>query len=52
LMQLQSGISINLINILQALVIIFVAADPIVRWLYRIRQRGAGQVIFTRGWGG
>jgi simple sugar transport system permease protein len=52
LMQLQSGISINLINILQALVIIFVAADPIVRWLYRIRQRSQGQVVFTRGWGG
>lgn len=52
LMQLQSGISINLINIVQALVIVFVAADQIVRWLYRIRHRGEGQVVFTRGWGG
>ncbi|MBF6612164.1 MAG: ABC transporter permease [Chloroflexi bacterium] len=52
LMQLQSGISINLINIIQALVIIFVAADQIVRWLYRIRRSGMGQVVFTRGWGG
>lgn len=52
LMQLQTGISINLINIIQALVIIFVAADQIVRWIYRIRRRGAGQVVFTRGWGG
>jgi simple sugar transport system permease protein len=52
LMQLQSGISINLINIIQALVIIFVAADQIVRWLYRIRRSGQGQVVFTRGWGG
>jgi general nucleoside transport system permease protein len=52
LMQLQSGISINLINIIQALVIIFVAADQIVRWIYRIRGKGGGQVVFTRGWGG
>lgn len=52
LMQLQSGISINLINIIQALVIIFVAADQIVRWIYRIRRSGQGQVVFTRGWGG
>ena len=52
LMQLQSGISISLINIIQALVIVFVAADQIVRWVYRIRQRGGGQVVFTRGWGG
>jgi general nucleoside transport system permease protein len=52
LMQLQSGISINLINIIQALVIVFVAADQIVRWIYRIRRRGGPQVVFTRGWGG
>jgi ABC-type uncharacterized transport system permease subunit len=52
LMQLQSGISINLINIIQALVIVFVAADQIVRWIYRIRRKGGGQVVFTRGWGG
>jgi simple sugar transport system permease protein len=52
LMQLQSGISISLINIIQALVIVFVAADQIVRGIYRIRRRSAGQVVFTRGWGG
>jgi simple sugar transport system permease protein len=51
-MQLQSGISISLINIIQALVIVFVAADQIVRGIYRIRRRSAGQVVFTRGWGG
>lgn len=52
LMQLESGISINLINIVQALVIVFVAADQIVRWLYRIRSKGTSQAVFTRGWGG
>jgi simple sugar transport system permease protein len=52
LMQLQSGISINLINIVQALVIVFVAAPQIVRWIYRIKGGGGGQVVFTRGWGG
>jgi simple sugar transport system permease protein len=52
LMQLETGISINLINIIQALVIVFVAADQIVRWLYRIRRPAQGQAVFTRGWGG
>lgn len=52
LMQLQSGISINLINIVQALVIVFVAADQIVRWMYRIRSKRESRMVFTRGWGG
>lgn len=51
LMQLQSGISINLINIIQALVIIFVAADVIVRWIYRLPKRSGDQSVFSRGWG-
>ena len=52
LMQLQSGISINLINIVQALVIIFVAAPDIIRAIYRIPKTGDQQAVFTRGWGG
>jgi general nucleoside transport system permease protein len=52
LMQLQSGISISLINIIQALVIVFVAAPTIVRWIYRLPRSEQGQTIFTRGWGG
>jgi simple sugar transport system permease protein len=51
LMQLQSGISINLINIIQALVIVFIAAPQIVRWLFGIRSGDSKQVVFTRGWG-
>ncbi len=52
LMQVRApGISIDLVNIVQALVIIFVAADEIVRRLYRIRARRAMEVVFTRGWG-
>ena len=52
LMQLESGISINLINIIQALVIIFVAADQIVRWIYRLPARRGTQTTLTRGRGG
>ncbi len=51
LMQLNSGISINLINIVQALVIAFVAADQIVRQIYRIRTAKSSNIKLTRGWG-
>ncbi|MBA3945354.1 MAG: ABC transporter permease [Herpetosiphonaceae bacterium] len=53
LMQSETGaaISSDLIRIIQALVIMFVAADQIVRWIYRLRQRGGGTAIFSRGWG-
>ena len=52
LMQLQSGISRDMINIIQALVLIFVAAPQIVRAIYRIRSGKSGPAVFTRGWGG
>lgn len=51
LMQLNSGISINLINIIQALVIAFVAADQIVRQIYRIRTARGEGITLSRGWG-
>jgi general nucleoside transport system permease protein len=39
LMQVRSGISIDLIYVVQALVIVCIAADQIVRWLYRLNPR-------------
>ena len=52
LMQIRAGISVDLINIVQALVVAFVAADEIIRWIYRIgRKTEIKEVVFTRGWG-
>jgi ABC-type uncharacterized transport system permease subunit len=52
LMQVRAqDISIDLVNIIQGLVIMFIAADQIIRWLYRIKVRGEKAVVFTRGWG-
>jgi simple sugar transport system permease protein len=52
-MQSRARIPIDIIGVIQAMVIIFVAAPAVVRWIYRIRAREeAGETIFTRGWGG
>ena len=52
-MQSYAGVPIDIISIIQALVIIFVAAPAIVRSIYRIRFRRAVEAeVFTRGWGG
>lgn len=50
-MQSMAGIPIDIISIIQGLVIIFVAAPAIIRWLYRIRMPRAEEIVLTRGWG-
>lgn len=56
LMQLQADLSIDLVRIIQALIILFVAADAIIRYLFRIRvPRGVEdpgeRATFAKGWG-
>ncbi len=50
-MQSLAGIPIDIVSIIQGLVIIFVAAPAIIRWIYRIRAARAEEIVLTRGWG-
>lgn len=51
-MQAATGIPIDLVVVIQALVIMFVAAPALVRGLYRIpTQRVTGSEVFSKGWG-
>ena len=53
LMELTSGVSKYIISLVQALVLLFVAAPAVVRWLYRIKAaRKDDEAPLTRGWGG
>ncbi len=50
-MQFLTQLPVDLISVLQALILLFVAADAIVRYIYRIKAKGE-RVVLTRGWGG
>ncbi|HWH37588.1 MAG TPA: ABC transporter permease [Candidatus Limnocylindrales bacterium] len=51
-MQAATGIPIHLVVVLQALVIMFIAAPALVRAIYRIRtERQTGAEAFAKGWG-
>lgn len=49
-MQFLTQIPVDIISIIQALILLLVSADAIVRFLYRIRTPQE-RVVYTRGWG-
>ena len=50
-MQSLAGIPIDIISIIQGLVVIFIAAPAIIRWIYRLRVSTKEETVLTRGWG-
>ncbi len=50
-MQSLAGVPIEIISIIQGLVIVFVAAPAVIRWIYRIRAIRTETTVLTRGWG-
>ena len=50
-MQSMAGIPIDIISIIQGLIIVFIAAPDIIRWIYRIRTAKKEELVLTRGWG-
>ncbi len=50
-MQFLTQLPVDLISMIQALILLFVAADAIIRYIYRIKSKGE-RVVLTRGWGG
>jgi simple sugar transport system permease protein len=53
-MQSVAGVPTEIVQIVQALVIVFIAAPAIIRAIYRLREakeEGAEVTVFSRGWG-
>jgi simple sugar transport system permease protein len=51
-MQAATGTPIDIVIVIQALVIVFIAAPALVRAIYRIRaRRMLGSEVFAKGWG-
>jgi simple sugar transport system permease protein len=50
-MQSVARIPIDIISVIQGMVIVFIAAPAIIRWLYRIRIGSGERTLVTRGWG-
>ena len=52
-MQVSAGIPIDIISIMQAMILAFIAAPAIIRTIYRLRvPTAAAEEIRVRGWGG
>ncbi len=54
LMQTNTGTPVDIVQVIQALIVMFVAAPPLIRAIYRLRGTragGTGQVL-SKGWGG
>ena len=50
-MQSLAGVPIEIISLIQGLVIVFVAAPAVIRWIYHIRAISTQTTVLTRGWG-
>lgn len=51
-MQLQAGVAKEIIDIITAFILFFVAADVIVKWIIRQRDSEDDKVVLSKGWGG
>ncbi len=51
-MQVVTGIPIDIISVIQAMILAFMAAPAIIRTIYRLRQPAEAEEVLVRGWGG
>ena len=50
LMQAQTGTPVDMVEVLQAVVVLMIAAPPLIRAIFRLRGAGGGLEVLARGW--
>jgi simple sugar transport system permease protein len=50
-MQFDAGVAAEITSVIQALMLFFIAADMIIRWLIRAQDEGEEGISLTSGWG-
>ena len=50
LMQAQTGTPVDMVEVLQAVVVLMIAAPPLIRAIFRLRGGGGGLEVLARGW--
>jgi simple sugar transport system permease protein len=50
-MQFSAGVAIGIIDVILAMILFFVAADMVVRWLIRSKPAISEKITFSTGWG-
>ncbi|MGF1648133.1 MAG: ABC transporter permease [Kineosporiaceae bacterium] len=51
-MQAQTGTSLDIVTVIQALIVLFIAAPVLVRAIFRLRRAGGGIGQLSKGWNG
>ncbi|MGH7611189.1 MAG: ABC transporter permease [Candidatus Dormibacteria bacterium] len=51
-MQAQTSVPLELVEVIEAVIVFFIAAPALVRTIFRIRTSGRGFRVLSQGWGG
>lgn len=50
-MQFNSGVASEIVDVIQAIILFFVAAESLIRWVLRLRAEEGERVTLSSGWG-
>jgi ABC-type uncharacterized transport system permease subunit len=51
LMQAATGTPVDMVQVLEAVIVLMIAAPPLVRAIFRLHGGGGGLLVLSRGWG-